>query len=125
MEPSLLQIIWHENLELNLACQYIFPKKKLESRTDSAFLPTDFDYYSDISEQAMKIIEGYADVFEYVGRDEAYLDVTKKTDGNFKKSSHLAQQIKNAIREKVKNCSEKDELEKILEDYIERENLKH
>lgn len=81
-------------------------KKKLESRTDSAFLPTDFDYYSDISEQAMKIIEGYADVFEYVGRDEAYLDVTKKTDGDFKKSSHLAQQIKNAIREKVKlTCS--------------------
>lgn len=27
--------------------------------------------------------------------------------------------------EKIKNCSEKDEIEKILEDYVERENLKH
>jgi len=25
----------------------------------------------------MKIMENYADVFEYVGKDEAYLDVTK------------------------------------------------
>jgi len=27
--------------------------------------------------------------------------------------------------EKIKNCSEKDKIEKILEDYVERENLKH
>jgi len=27
--------------------------------------------------------------------------------------------------EKIKNCSEKDGIEKILEDYVERENLKH
>ena len=83
-----------------------FAKKRLEERPDSIFLPTDFDYYSDISEKAMKIIEGFADTFEYVGRDEAYLDVSKKTEGDFKKASHLAQQIKNTIREKVKlTCS--------------------
>ena len=83
-----------------------FAKKRLEERPDSIFLPTDFDYYSDISEKAMKIIEGFADIFEYVGRDEAYLDVSKKTEGNFKRASHLAQQIKNTIREKVKlTCS--------------------
>jgi DNA polymerase IV (DinB-like DNA polymerase) len=81
-------------------------KKKLQTRPDAVFLPTDFDYYSDISEKAMKIIEQYADIFEYVGKDEAYLDVTKKTEGDFEKSSHLAQQIKNAIREKIKlSCS--------------------
>ena len=83
-----------------------FAKKRLEERPDSIFLPTDFDYYSDISEKAMKIIEGFADTFEYVGRDEAYLDVSKKTEGDFKRASHLAQQIKNTIREKVKlTCS--------------------
>jgi len=27
--------------------------------------------------------------------------------------------------EKIKNCSDKDRIEKILEDYVERENLKH
>ena len=47
-----------------------------------------------------------ADIFEYVGRDEAYLDVTKRTDGDFNKASHIAQQIKNSIREKIKlSCS--------------------
>ena len=52
-------------------------KQKLKNRTDSAFLPADFEYYSDISEKSMNIIKKFADVFEYVGRDEAYLDVTE------------------------------------------------
>ena len=83
-----------------------FSKKKLQERHDSVFLPTDFDYYSNVSEKAMKIIEKFADVFEYVGKDEAFLDVSKKTEGSFDKASHLAQQIKNIIREKVKlTCS--------------------
>ncbi len=40
-------------------------------------------------------MENNADVFEYVGKDEAYLDVTKRVEANFEKASHLAQQIKN------------------------------
>ena len=28
-----------------------------------------------------------ADIFEYVGRDEAYLDITKRVEGNFEESS--------------------------------------
>ena len=84
----------------------VFAKKRLEERKDAVFLPVDFDYYSEMSEKAMKIMEGFSDIFEYVGRDEAYLDVTKRTEGNFNKASHLAQQIKNAIREKTKlSCS--------------------
>jgi len=54
----------------------------------------------------MSVIKEFADIFEYVGRDEAYLDVTKKTEGDFKKASHLAQQLKNSVRDKVKlTCS--------------------
>jgi len=54
----------------------------------------------------MEIVKGDADVFEYVGKDEAYLDVTKRVDGDFEKASHLAQQIKNSIRDKIKlSCS--------------------
>jgi DNA polymerase IV (DinB-like DNA polymerase) len=83
-----------------------FAKKRLESRNDAVFLPVDFDFYSEISEKAMKIMKFNADIFEYVGRDEAYLDVTKRVEGDFKKASHLAQQIKNSIREKIKlSCS--------------------
>ena len=84
----------------------IFAKKRLEERKDAVFLPVDFDYYSEMSEKAMKIMEEYADIFEYVGRDEAYLDVTKRVEGDFQKANHLAQQIKNSIREKTKlSCS--------------------
>jgi len=83
-----------------------FAKKRLEERKDAVFLPVDFDFYSEISEKAMEIMKNSADVFEYVGRDEAYLDVTKRVDGNFETASHLAQQIKNSIRDKIKlSCS--------------------
>ena len=83
-----------------------FAKKRLEERDDAVFLPVDFDYYLEMSEKAMSIIKENADVFEYVGKDEAYLDVSNRVEGDFNKASHLAQQIKNAIRDKVKlSCS--------------------
>ena len=84
----------------------IFAKKRLEERKDAVFLPVDFEYYGEISQKAMEIIKESADIFEYVGKDEAYLDVTDRVKENFDTASHLAQQIKNAIREKLKlSCS--------------------
>ena len=83
-----------------------FAKKRLEERKDAVFLPVDFDFYSEMSKKAMEIMKDSADIFEYVGRDEAYLDVTERVEGDFKKASHLAQQIKNSIRDKTKlSCS--------------------
>ena len=83
----------------------VFAKKKLEHK-DAVFLPVDFDYYIEVSEKAMKIMDKHADVFEYVGKDEAYLDVTRRVEGDYTKASHLAQQIKNEIRDKIKlSCS--------------------
>ena len=84
----------------------LFAKKRLEGRKDAVFLPVDFDYYIEMSKKAMEIMKKNADIFEYVGKDEAYLDVTKRVEGDFNKASHLAQQIKNSIREKTKlSCS--------------------
>ena len=83
-----------------------FAKNRLSERSDSVFLPVDFEYYTEMSEKAMEIMKKEADVFEYVGRDEAYLDVTKRVESDFNKASHLAQQIKNSIRDKIKlSCS--------------------
>jgi len=79
-----------------------FAKARLKEIPESAFLPADFPYYSEISQKAMEIMKSHADVFEYVGRDEAYLDVTKRTEGNFKTATHLAQQLKNQIRAELK-----------------------
>ena len=83
-----------------------FAKSRLHDNLESVFLPADFDYYSDISSSAMNIMESFADVFEYVGRDEAYLDVTNRTDVNFEQAGHIAQQLKNEIQQKLKiTCS--------------------
>ena len=102
-------------------------KNKLKEQ-DSVFLPADFDYYSEISSKAMGIIEKYADVFEYVGRDEAYLDVTKKTESDFHNAEHLAQQLKNEIRNNLKlTCSvgitPNKLLSKIASDYKKPDGL--
>jgi len=83
-----------------------FAKSKLQDKPESVFLPADFDYYSDISSSAMNIMESFADVFEYVGRDEAYLDVTNRTNTDFQRAGHIAQQLKNQIHQKLKmTCS--------------------
>lgn len=75
-----------------------FAKSRLKEREDAVFLPVDFGYYSEVSKKAMDVMRDYADVFEYVGRDEAYLDVTDRVECDFDRASHLAQQIKNAVR---------------------------
>jgi DNA polymerase IV (DinB-like DNA polymerase) len=81
-------------------------RKKLEEKTDAVFLPVDFGYYTEISEKAMGIIKENADIFEYVGKDEAFLDVTTRVKESFNIATHFAQQIKNALRDKVKlSCS--------------------
>jgi len=81
-------------------------KQKLKDIPNTVFLPADFDFYANVSSNAMEIIKKFGDVFEYVGKDEAYLDVTEKTNSDFKKATHLSQQIKNEIREKTKlTCS--------------------
>lgn len=81
-------------------------KNKLADVKDAEFIPVDFDYYGQISEDAMETISQFADIFEYVGRDEAYLDVTNRIECDFEKAASLAQQIKNAVMIKTKiGCS--------------------
>jgi DNA polymerase IV (DinB-like DNA polymerase) len=75
-------------------------KKKLELK-DAVFLPIDFEFYEHISEKIMRILEGYADVFEQVGIDEAFLDVTEKVDGSFEGASNLARKIKEEVKNDV------------------------
>lgn len=81
-------------------------KAKLRQRKDAVFLPTDFDHYSRVSEAAMGVMRKRADIFEYVGKDEAYMDVTQKTRESYERAVHVAQQLKNEIREAVRiTCS--------------------
>ena len=75
-------------------------RHKLEG-CDSVFLPVDYDYYEQISDRLMGIFRGYADAFEQVGIDEAYLDVTAKSKGSFDEAKKLAIQMKADIKKQV------------------------
>jgi len=75
-------------------------KNKLED-TEAIFLPVDYDYYQQISDRIMQILRGYADIFEQVGIDEAYLDVTDKVHGSLEDVKILVQQMKKAVKEQV------------------------
>lgn len=81
-------------------------RRRLADAPNAQFLPVDFAFYESISESAMGIMSGYADIFEYVGRDEAYLDITTKSSADYNTALHIAQQIKNGIRTELSlTCS--------------------
>ena len=75
-------------------------KKRLEG-TEAVFLPVDDEFYERISNKIMEALRGYADSFEQTSIDEAYLDVTQKTQGNFEAASDLAQKMKVAVKKQV------------------------
>jgi len=80
-------------------------KKRLEG-VDAAFLPLDDELYEDTSRKVMQLLRGYADEFEQVGIDEAYLDVSNRTNGSFKDATDLANDIKKELRSSLSlSCS--------------------
>jgi DNA polymerase IV (DinB-like DNA polymerase) len=75
-------------------------KKRLEG-TEAVFLPVDYGYYQQISDRIMQILRGYADAFEQVGIDEAYLDVTQRVHGSFEEAKAWVPQMKTAVKQAV------------------------
>jgi len=72
-------------------------KRRLEG-TEAVFLPVDYEFYQQISDKIMQALRGYADSFEQVGIDEAYLDVTQRVHGSFEAAKDLAQKIKADVK---------------------------
>jgi DNA polymerase IV (DinB-like DNA polymerase) len=72
-------------------------KSKLEN-VEAAFLPVDHRLYEEVSEKTMAVLRSYADYFEQVGIDEAYLDVSRRVNGSFEQAAELARRAKNDIR---------------------------
>jgi DNA polymerase IV (DinB-like DNA polymerase) len=80
-------------------------KKKLEN-VDAAFLPVDDPYYEEVSRRVMAILKGFGDEFEQMGIDEAFLDDSMRTQGNFNNAEELAKTIKNELINQEKlTCS--------------------
>jgi len=74
--------------------------RRLENK-GAVFLPVDYDYYQGISDRIMSILRNYADAFEQVSIDEAYMDVTQKVHGSFEEAFRLAQDMKAAVRQQI------------------------
>jgi DNA polymerase IV (DinB-like DNA polymerase) len=72
-------------------------KRRLQN-IEAVFLPVDHVFYEEISANVMNILRSYADSFEEVGVDEAYLDVTRRVGFNFEEAKELARKIKDDIK---------------------------
>jgi DNA polymerase IV (DinB-like DNA polymerase) len=70
-------------------------KKKL--KTEAVFLPVNHPLYDAVSDDIMTILQRYADAFEQAGVDEAFLDVTRRSAGNFDQAEALAHAIQQAV----------------------------
>ncbi|MBM5804584.1 MAG: DNA polymerase IV [Candidatus Verstraetearchaeota archaeon] len=77
----------------------ILAKKRLKG-VEAVFLPVDHDYYEEVSERVTTILRGNADDFERVGIDEAYLEVSRRVEGDFGRAAALAQLIKGEVRDR-------------------------
>lgn len=75
-------------------------RKRLEG-TEGVFLPVDDEFYQEISDKIMRALRGYADSFEQVGIDEAFLDVTQKINGSFRAAKAFAQRIKDDVKNQL------------------------
>jgi len=72
--------------------------KKL--RPDAVYLPARRELYSKVSQRIMKLLRSYADSFEQVSIDEAFLDVTRTAGEDFDKAAEIARRIKEEVRRK-------------------------
>jgi len=65
---------------------------------EAIFLPPRHELYQQTSERVMDILEGYADRFQQVSIDEAYLDIT--SCGSYTAATDIAKKIKQDIFER-------------------------
>lgn len=77
----------------------IFQAKRILRDKDAAFLPVDKPYYQEISSRIMALLRGHADKFEQVGIDEAFLDVSAQSHGDFATAKKLASELKSRVYE--------------------------
>lgn len=76
----------------------IFQAKQKLAGTGALFLPVDHAYYAQMSEKIMLTAMRFADAIEPASIDEAFLDVSERTNGQTEEGERIAIEIKNAIK---------------------------
>lgn len=67
---------------------------------DAVFLRPDFSYYGQVSNRVMAVLQEFADAFEQVSIDEAFLDVSSRVEDH-DGGEALARRIKEAVQREV------------------------
>jgi len=71
--------------------------KRLLESTGAIFLPMNHALYESVSERIMDIVESHGDAFEKAGIDEAYLDVSEASNGNYDAARSIGASLKQLI----------------------------
>jgi len=71
--------------------------KRILKDVNAAFLPVNHELYEGVSNRVMDILRNNADKFEQESIDEAFLDVSRGVDGDFRSAEALALSIKGEI----------------------------
>jgi len=69
-------------------------------KPDAVFLALDYAYYEELSKRIMEVVKGFADRFEQVSIDEAFIDVSRRLE-RFGDAQDYAFRIKRSVLEKV------------------------
>jgi DNA polymerase IV (DinB-like DNA polymerase) len=72
--------------------------KRIAKDKEVVFLPVDMEHYRLVSDRIMELLEEETDTIEQVSIDEAYLDVTNRTFGNWIEAQKIAEKIKKKIK---------------------------
>ncbi len=84
----------------------VLAKRILSKNPDAVFLGMDRDYYEAVSERIMEILRSEAPKMEQMSVDEAYLDITDSTRGDFVSAEKIATRVKKEILDKEQlTCS--------------------
>lgn len=73
-------------------------KRRLEGK-DPVVIKLDLAKYESVSDRVMELVRLRVDVLEKAGIDEAFFDLTKSSQGNYKIASETARRIKESIFE--------------------------
>lgn len=73
--------------------------KKLLMNVDAKFLPARIDKYNEYSSKVMNVLKNFSDSVRQTSIDEAYFDITHKSEFNFEKAKEICRQIKERILE--------------------------
>ncbi|MFH1127627.1 MAG: DNA polymerase IV [archaeon] len=77
----------------------IYSAKRLAMDKDVVFLPVDMEHYRAVSLRIMELLSREADAVEQVSVDEAYLDITRRSKGDFLTAGKIGIKIKRKIKE--------------------------